>query len=549
MNYYAVNNDSRSLSHHGIKGMKWGIIRTDAQLGHPKASSKPRSSAYLKAKQKLSEGMKKGIEKAKDSWREYNAPENKEYRAYKKSEKLYQKHLQQARKGKLKYKNVKSDDELYRITERLNSERASRALSNAEQGFISRFKTSVGEGLVQGAGKGASAYVEARFKGRGETDAAIKKEKRMAAFHNSLQGRIAQSRENRYEKREAKAEEKRDYKVKKREEKHADKLQNRKDKRALKKEYKTMVQEDGADYRIHGVRNSTRRKRLAEMKDKRQALEDKRQVALEYSKSEAKNMGVKYGQAIGQNNADREIRARRLYDIRQGLADPDFNDPYETREHREGVRERTNARMARIAEEQARQQRLNDVREGRVKPKNREERKERTEAWRNDMRERRRMSNEQFREERAKKKQEKERTRQENAERAEQQRTQERLRRAQDRIAERERSERINQAAERARSQEGISERERFDRFDSDIERPRTRERGPSLPSTPPSNPYVPRDSYIPPRAPDSIRKAQERMRRHQDAVNRAGQDLDDLTRRMMDRQNTSDRRKKRSKR
>lgn len=325
MNYYAVNNDSRSLSHFGIKGMKWGVIRTDAQLGHPKASSKPRSSAYLKAKQKLSEGMKKGIEKAKDSWREYNAPENKEYRAYKKSEKLYQKHLQQARKGRLKYKNVKSDDELYRITERLNSERASRALSNAEQGFISRFKKSVGEGLVQGAGKGASAYVEARFKGRGETDAAIKKEKRMAAFHNSLQGRIAQSRENRYEKREAKAEEKRDYKVKKREEKHADKLQNRKDKRALKKEYKTMVQEDGADYRIHGVRNSTRRKRLAEMKDKRQALEDRRKIENAYNtayatKSADRRSLYEYNNAEDARKRNNEYQ--RLYDVSRGYIAP-----------------------------------------------------------------------------------------------------------------------------------------------------------------------------------------------------------------------------------
>ena len=478
MNYYAVNNNSRSLSHHGIKGMKWGIIRTDAQLGHPKAPSKPRSSAYLKAKQKLSEGMKKGIEKAKDSWREYNAPENKEYRAYKKSEKLYQKHLQQARKGKLKYKNVKSDDELYRITERLNSERASRALSNAEQGFISRFKKSVGEGLVQGAGKGASAYVEARFKGRGETDAAIKKEKRMAAFHNSLQGRIAQSRENRYEKREAKAEEKRDYKVKKREEKHADKLQNRKDKRALKKEYKTMIQEDGADYRIHGVRNSTRRKRLAEMKDKRQALEDRRKAENAYQMSLATKRGDR--ESLREHNQLEDERKFRLNE-------------------REYMRNRLRARY-----EQAEHNR--DIAEGRIAPSNDFEKGIRSdykaaEHYRNEY-DFRRQAQEQARikQEQAEQHKRYEQYQKEQREQAErvrlyheqqrrlQQQEQERQRRLKEQQAEqaaadyRKRQEKKSQSAAQAAEDYGKRQQERaqqgrFDRLDPEIERMRRQQR------------------------------------------------------------------------
>lgn len=213
MKYYAVTDDPTELMHYGIKGMKWGIIRTDAQLGHPrqlkvrrtpkaKEPTKPRSPAYMKASAKLSSAMQRGIAKAQANWREYNSPENK-------AERKYQRHLQKAREGKLKYKNV-SDDEVYRITDRLAIERSSRALSGSEATFRGRLKDSVQEGIIRGAGQGTANYINERMTGRGRTAAKIQDEKRMAAYHNSLQGRLAANRENRAASRKAKAEAKRE---------------------------------------------------------------------------------------------------------------------------------------------------------------------------------------------------------------------------------------------------------------------------------------------------------------------------------------------------
>lgn len=178
MKYYAVTNDPTELMHYGIKGMKWGVIRTDAQLGHPSKPKKPRSAAYKKAESKLGKMMKSGIKKAEAHWQEHNSPENKAYRAYKKAEKRFEKHLQKAREGRLRYKGI-SDAEVARITDRLALERQSRSLSGAEKPkFIRRLGSAAGEGVL----RGTSSYINARMEGRGRTTAEIKKAKRLARF-------------------------------------------------------------------------------------------------------------------------------------------------------------------------------------------------------------------------------------------------------------------------------------------------------------------------------------------------------------------------------
>ena len=148
MKYYAVTNDPTELMHFGIKGMHWGIIRTDAQLGHPRhsGSRRPRSAAYKKAQSKLGKAMKNGIEKAKANWREYNSPERKYERQTNKA-------LQQARKGKLKYGKL-DDWQVQRITDRLAMERNARMLSDTEKTWGKRLRESIGEGVIRGVGDG-----------------------------------------------------------------------------------------------------------------------------------------------------------------------------------------------------------------------------------------------------------------------------------------------------------------------------------------------------------------------------------------------------------
>lgn len=148
MTYYAVTNDPNELMHFGIKGMKWGVRRTDAQLGHPK---KPRSAAYKKASSKLSKMMQNGIDRTKANWREYNSPEAKYERRTNRA-------IEQARKGKLKYGKL-TDDQVRRITERLALERQARQLSDTEKTFRKRLSESIGTGIITGVGAGVAGMV------------------------------------------------------------------------------------------------------------------------------------------------------------------------------------------------------------------------------------------------------------------------------------------------------------------------------------------------------------------------------------------------------
>lgn len=74
--------DENQLTHHGIKGMKWGVRRTPKQLGHTTSSKKKSKPSFseriaekkkLKAKQKAAETARK----AKQTKEEYEAEKKK----------------------------------------------------------------------------------------------------------------------------------------------------------------------------------------------------------------------------------------------------------------------------------------------------------------------------------------------------------------------------------------------------------------------------------------------------------------------------------------
>lgn len=230
MKYYAVTEDPNELMHFGIKGMKWGIIRTPEQLGHyqkPKMprgmkapkQTKPRSPAYMRASAKLSQKMRHGIAAAQANWKVYNSPENKQIRAQKKVankqaflnkrvEKNFQKHLQLARQGRLKYKGI-SDDEVRRITDRLALERQSRQLSNTEKpSVIRRLGESIGNGIIQGVGQGFSNITAEKIS-RGSR----LKTQRLMSEQNDEFARIRVEREARIKKQEKRDEAREKYKA------------------------------------------------------------------------------------------------------------------------------------------------------------------------------------------------------------------------------------------------------------------------------------------------------------------------------------------------
>ena len=142
MKYYAVTEDPNELMHYGILGMKWGVRHDKPRH----AGSRRRSPAYKKAQSKLGKMMKSGIKKAEASWKAYNSPQAKYNRQTNRA-------IEKARKGKLKYGKL-TDDQVRRVTERLNLERQARELSDKEKTFMRRLGQSVSQGIITGVGQG-----------------------------------------------------------------------------------------------------------------------------------------------------------------------------------------------------------------------------------------------------------------------------------------------------------------------------------------------------------------------------------------------------------
>lgn len=234
MKYYAVTNDPAELMHYGVKGMKWGVIRTDAQLGHPK---KPRSAAYKRASNKLSKMMRSGIKKAEAHWQEYNSPANKKARAKEREAKQFEKYMQQAREGRLKYGKL-SDAQVKKVTDRLFLERQARQLGGMEKSsFRRRLKEAVGTGIISGVGQGVSTIVGENIGRRSKL-----KTQRLQNEQNEY---FDKRRERRQAKNQDKADQRRldrDFENQKRKDKYADEnwesdLAKRMEERRLQKIY------------------------------------------------------------------------------------------------------------------------------------------------------------------------------------------------------------------------------------------------------------------------------------------------------------------------
>ncbi len=192
MKYYAVTDDPAELMHYGIKGMRWGVTRTPAQLGHP-----TRSAAYRRASGKLSAMMRNGIAKAETKWKTYNSPANKraraKARAEAKSEHQVERALSQMRKsGRAKLGNL-SDAQIQRVTERLRLEQQARNLGGMEKrGMLGRIREAAGEGVLRGITQGTAGYIEARARARGAYKAAKKwsrKEAQIEARNERIKAR------------------------------------------------------------------------------------------------------------------------------------------------------------------------------------------------------------------------------------------------------------------------------------------------------------------------------------------------------------------------
>lgn len=213
MKYYAVTDDPRELYHYGVKGMKWGqhiFGDKPKSPGYRRAASKLRAS--LKANREQRAANKRAKEQAKyrkavkaaqnriqtiDALHNYDQDRKfakeferdqkrqakiqkaqfKQYQYEKNAEvntaiqsardtknaskvdKKFDKVLQQAREGKLKYGKL-SPDQVQRVQDRLQMEANARRLGSAEKTWGQQKKEARRAGRLQGITKGTAAAME-----------------------------------------------------------------------------------------------------------------------------------------------------------------------------------------------------------------------------------------------------------------------------------------------------------------------------------------------------------------------------------------------------
>ena len=215
MKYYAVTEDPNELLHDGVKGMKWGqhLFGDDLRpksAGYKRALGKQRKAAskkaasvqsavkkssvqlsmnrqrkqqdkYNRAMQKAQRRMElvenlrnidqarvyeRGIDRqyhqevrAAKNQNKLNRVLDKQANRYERNERKMDKYLQQARQGKLKYGKL-SDDQVQRVTQRLNMESNARKLGSAEKTWRQQKKEAFRKGKLSGIERGTAAAME-----------------------------------------------------------------------------------------------------------------------------------------------------------------------------------------------------------------------------------------------------------------------------------------------------------------------------------------------------------------------------------------------------